>query len=319
VPAEKLLKALQMVLNDEGFSVPSSEAARAFKAASELISWYQEEANKISFHKFSQWLHTNLEICFRPYQSLSKRVERMWEEYHKLRTNKIFREEWDKFLEASVGEKQLPTLYQYVTHQIFKELIQNKYAIPETGCSAKTLTPLTWEEENALRYVAGYVCRRVQESLKRSTRPDKEKMVLFMIHLSGDEDMEERGTETWTDSIDRGGLWHVNDITYTVFYHMEEEIRSHLQVKLLDHMDDKTRENIAEAMLANEDILFQWSLLSTAIDDISGKVILQMLAKLYLTVRGFAFAASCLEMYKQRHKRKTQKSKGLRKKLIATE
>jgi hypothetical protein len=128
-----------------------------------LISWYELAKKSVSFP------NDNLEMCFRPYQSLSK-----------------------------------------------------------------------WEEENALRYVAGYVCRRVQESLKRSTRPDKEKMVLFMIHLSGDEDMEERGTETWIDSIDRGGLWYVNDITYTVFYHMEEEILSHIQVKLLDHMDKKT-------------------------------------------------------------------------------
>ncbi len=315
--AEKLLTIVKMVLEDEGFSVPSPEAARSLKAASDLISWCKEEANVELFSTFSRWLINDLETCFKPYRSMQRRVERMWEEYHQLRTTKAFRHEWDKFLEASVGEKQLPTLYQYLTHRMFKELIKNKYAIPETGSSEEQLCPLTWEEENALRYVAGYVCRKVQDKLKSSSRPDKENMLLFMVNLCGDEESEERGTETWTNAIDRGGLWHVNDTTYVIFYHMEEEIRNYLRIKLIQ--DEKTKERISEAILANEDVLFQWSLLSAAVDDDPGKVILQMLAKLYITVRGFAFATSCLELYKQRHKKKTQKSKGLRKKLVATE
>ncbi len=68
--------------------------------------------------------------------------------------------------------------------------------------------------------------------------------------------------------------------------------------------------------MQNGDILFQWSLISSSIEDELGMVILRKITELYLTVRGFAFASSCLELYKQQHKKKTQKLKSLRKKLV---
>lgn len=43
--------------------------------------------------------------------------------------------------------------------------------------------------------------------------------MIFMCNLSGDEWDEERGTVRtvrWANAIDRGGLWHVNDSTYSV-------------------------------------------------------------------------------------------------------
>ena len=42
----------------------------------------------------------------------------------------------------------------------------------------------------------------------------------------------------------------------------------------------------------------------------------QIICFLYVTVRGYAFANSCLELYKQRHTKKLQKSKSLRRELI---
>ena len=41
-------------------------------------------------------------------------------------------------------------------------------------------------------------------------------MLIFMTELSGDEIDEEKGTEAWTNDIDRGGLWQVNDTAYTL-------------------------------------------------------------------------------------------------------
>ena len=150
--------------------------------------------------------------------------------------------------------------------------------------------------------MSGYVCRKVQERIKHSALAHKEAMILFICDLSGDEWDEEQGTEEWTNAIDRGGLWHVSDSTYLIFYLMEEEIR-----KLLIADNAKT---------LNADLLFQWSLLTATIGDEVGNIILKKLADLYITIRGFAFASSCLELYKQQHKKRTQKSKALRKKLI---
>ena len=43
-------------------------------------------------------------------------------------------------------------------------------------------------------------------------------MILFMTELNVDEWNEERGSKEWVNAIDCGGLWHVNDETYNIFY-----------------------------------------------------------------------------------------------------
>ncbi len=59
----------------------------------------------------------------------------------------------------------------------------------------------------------------------------------------------------------------------------------------------------------NEDLMFHWAMLSSRVDDEVGK---GMLMNLYITIRGFSFARSCLELYKQAYQKKLQKSKSLR-------
>ena len=59
----------------------------------------------------------------------------------------------------------------------------------------------------------------------------------------------------------------------------------------------------------------KWCLLSVEIGDAEGEVLLKMIVNLFITVRGFSFAKSVMEMYKQENKKCTQKSKSLRRKL----
>ena len=47
-------------------------------------------------------------------------------------------------------------------------------------------------------------------------------MIYLLMELAGDELVEETGTELWTNMVDRGGLWHVNDQTYDLFATVEE-------------------------------------------------------------------------------------------------
>ena len=172
-------------------------------------------------------------------------------------------------------------------------------------------SPLTREEENALKYVGGFVCRKVRQKITESSMPHKEDILLLTIHLCGDEADEDLGTETWTNEIDRGGLWHISDDTYSVFLILEYQIRCHLQVTALKKLDETTKITIIDATLANEDLLFQWALVSANAHDFIGNAVLKKIVTLYITISGFAFATSCLEIYKQRHRKNVQKSKAL--------
>ena len=71
-----------------------------------------------------------------------------------------------------------------------------------------------------------------------------------------------------------------------------------------------------ESIATDEDVLFYWSIISAEWEEKEEQILLQMLIEMWVTVRGFSFAKSMLEMYKQAQKKTVQKSKGVRKQLI---
>ena len=132
------------------------------------------------------------------------------------------------------------------------------------------------------------------------------------MECAGDEMSEDGGTETWLNMVDRGGLWHVNDQTYGLFVSMEELARQYFctseratAIKI-----------IQDSILKSNDLLFQWSLISADSDDDVASTVLFEIVKLYTTIRGFAFAKTCMEQYKQAKRKTTQKSRALRSNLF---
>ena len=102
-----------------------------------------------------------------------------------------------------------------------------------------------------------------------------------------------------------------------MFCVLEVEIRKHLNISAAKDLDNGTKETILKAVLKKGDLLFQWALVTSNSDDEVGQKVLELIFELYLTVRGFAFAKSCLELYKQTHKKSIQKSKALRKSIAS--
>ena len=47
-------------------------------------------------------------------------------------------------------------------------------------------------------------------------------MILCLMELNKDEDDEERGTEGWTNALDRRGLWYVSSMACSLFYAIED-------------------------------------------------------------------------------------------------
>jgi hypothetical protein len=75
---------------------------------------------------------------------------------------------------------------------------------------------------------------------------------------------------------------------------------------------------LVNAVLNNEDVLFCWCLLAAGTDDANVQMLLKMIIELYVTIRGFSFATSCVELYKQSIKKTLQKGKGIRKELFTS-
>ena len=93
-------------------------------------------------------------------------------------------------------------------------------------------------------------------------------------------------------------LWHVNDTTYTFFTVMEKVIRHLFTTKQLDQLSqENSKEQMIEHLMHNGDILFQWCFLTTSTQESVASLLLQQIVELYITIRGFRFATSCVEMH----------------------
>lgn len=119
-------------------------------------------------------------------------------------------------------------------------------------------------------------------------------------------------SEDWLDTIDRGGLWHVVDDVFFLFCFIEEEIREELAAITAATWKDEHKRALLDNLKKSEDILFHWTTLTCELDTESAEKLLDMILELYVTIRGFAFANSCMELYKQSKKKTVQKSKALR-------
>ena len=81
--------------------------------------------------------------------------------------------------------------------------------------------------------------------------------------------------------------------------------------------NDEKKEKILHSLYMDEDLQHHWAqMLSTTHQENIRLMLLQRIIHLYVTIRGFAFTNSYLELYKQRHSTSIQKSKALRRVLI---
>ena len=312
--SQLLRVVVSRITEDEGFKLPTTQASASLATATKLLQWMNDHCNKEALEVFTRKLIECLQTCFPGSLSTSLKTkrEKIWKSFHLLRVSDSFVSLWHNFLDSISLEKN-PLFFQYVTDQVFQELITQHFTVSQTA-AASPVPPLTYEEINALRYVAGYVCQKVKKNIETSKHPHKGVLLLCLMDLC-DEDEEVSESADWVHAVNRGGLCLVSEATAMLFHEMELLVRKVFDKK--GKLKDVTnlRDRVKESVLQDENVQFHWCMLTTDIEDDKAKVLLTMIIDLFITVRGFSFTKSFMEMYKQATKKSTQKSKALRKTL----
>ena len=122
-------------------------------------------------------------------------------------------------------------MYQYLADRVFEALIEKTFAVE--GHGAASVDSLTYEEANALRYVAGYVCFKVRKNIVASTNPTKDHLLLCLMDLC-DEDESVSQSADWVHAVDRGGLVRVSENTFFLFLRIEIIVRSVFNKEKMD-------------------------------------------------------------------------------------
>lgn len=299
--------------------LPTPAAAEARSVASSMVTWIQEPQNMRNFCSFAENLVAELSTCLPSpgaVHSQSRMRERMWHLYHRLRVSDNFKRKWAEFIQISTQQPAHPAFYQHVSDVMLEELIRKHFPLGNKPNTSKDTT-ITMNEANVIRYAAGYTLRRVRKKVEASSHHLKEEMVLCIMDLLADEDDMELEDETteWTTLVDRGGLWHVKPGTFHLFCAIEEELRSYFKVSGVKEISDGARDTIVRAICSSDDVAFYWCMLCTDGGDEEKDELLLRIVNLWVTIRGFSFARSWMEMYKQANKKGTQRAKALRKDL----
>ena len=121
------------------------------------------------------------------------------------------------------------------------------------------------DQENVLRYVAGYVPFKLLKKYKKSDTEEDAAVVdcLSEMAVAGEDSSFLAYTSEWTKAINRGGLFEVGDDTYLFFQTMEVQVKALLQA----HVPGGTvpEGELVKSVYSNEDVLFHWDQLTDSL------------------------------------------------------
>ena len=300
-------------MSDESFKIVSSKVAiEARDVAVSLLKWCLADHNKEQFYTFVNEIITVLRKPIVAFSRKSCNREVLWRNYFLERSSEHFVRGWVSFLN-SLRLTPTPVLYQHVTDLIFRQLIHSSFLGSTANAADAPL--ITKNEGRAMQYAIGYICRHLRKKIEKSHHSHKEELILCLVSLCKDSDSEDHGTdEDWVKAQDRGGLLHVKETTYSLFLSIETEVRVHLQgltsLKQKSSIDIMTKE-----ITKSEDVLFYWQICSADFEIEDSEVhdlLLKVIIKLYMSMRGHSYSNALMEKFKQSKKKFVQRSKSLR-------
>ena len=150
-PSEMLLAGVEALLVDDGFQIRSTLSQGALSTAESFLSW--SKVNDTEFTSFSTDIVHDLEAVFSRVPStlrLKVQREKMWGYYHTVRSSVHYRQKWCRALEKIPGCESSPIFYQYITDNIFRQLVKIRFplstGIPSTHQHGTDLSEGCWGE-----------------------------------------------------------------------------------------------------------------------------------------------------------------------------
>ena len=106
--------------------------------------------------------------------------------------------------------------------------------------------------------------------------------------VDSDEDISAERSTDWVNQVDRGGLLHDNEL-----------MRSIWMLKFCCHVDSENIEDTAiSGICKSEKVLSYWELLSGMCEKEEWDYLLNQVAELWVTVRGYAYTSGWMEQQK---------------------
>jgi hypothetical protein len=167
---------------------------------------------------------------------------------------------------------------------------------------------------NVLQYAAGYIPRNLLPKIERSAhhRKLKESLRMCLLDIIEEDGLGDDESEQWTKLVSRGGLTNVTSRMFDFVSGMEMVVRAYLS-KEEEPRDVKSE--LLRQIKSNENVSSEWNTVSAEWEPEESQILYDMIADLWVTMRGFSYASGWMEKWKTEKKKSVQKSQALRKKL----
>ena len=139
----------------------------------------------------------------------------------------------DKALKLSAPE----TFWQLLMEKEFIRMMESEQetctrSVTECSPGSTPAPHLSYVEENAVRYTAGYLVRKPERKYFRQKTHEGNQCSIVLKEMAGklntsDSRSEQQSTK-WTNIVDHGGLYHIDDIVYELFVALEHLVDKEL-------------------------------------------------------------------------------------------
>ena len=75
-------------------------------------------------------------------------------------------------------------------------------------------------------------------------------------------------------------------------------VKQYLHTNKIGEMTDRFKTTMVRAVTENEEVPFYWCMLTAETEDEDARAVFGMVVDLWITIRGFSFTCSWLEVYK---------------------
>ncbi len=192
---------------------------------------------------------------------------------------------------------------QSITRKLFEQLMIAHFSDESAEePQEREEIKLTSDELKIVRYASGFVPYKLlrKYETKLGEKFDHFKVCLQGMAVNSDENHDFlEYTKSWIDKVNRGGLFSVNNETFNLFIAVETSVRQLLPNRLSSSKSDTSLQVLAEKVIEEIDVQFYWYLITQDLSVTEEVELLQELIQLWITIRGFSFASSWLELYKE--------------------
>ena len=198
-------------------------------------------------------------------------------------------------------------LYTFIVKKVFLKCLYWKKGTRQIGLEEDNLNlNLSSHEAKVLRYVAGFLPFSIK--CLYETRNDATSKVIVSIlnswRLSNNADEREETylefSNAWVDSVDRGGLFLVNDCLYVFVKRIEDVARKLFNKKLIySYQGEDLRDTLMNRFEARPIVDLTWATLTRHIKDEKAKTILkEIILRKWIDIRARAFANAWIQKLK---------------------